>query len=43
MMDFGLEDMRNNTILGTPIEELLPLAEEIMREIGGWNDGEINK
>lgn len=33
MMNFGLEDIRNNTILGTPIQELAPLVEELKKDL----------
>ncbi|MEA5057232.1 hypothetical protein SDC9_159927 [bioreactor metagenome] len=32
-MNFGLEDMRNNTILGTPANELSSLAEDLKKSI----------
>ena len=32
-MNFGLEDMRNNTILGTPTQELSSLAEELKKTL----------
>jgi|GEM_PF-6710340 len=32
-MNFGLEDIRNNTILGTPIQELAPLVEELKKDL----------
>ncbi len=32
-MWFGLEDIKNNTILGTPIEELQPYIDKILSEL----------
>lgn len=32
-MNFGLEDIRNNTILGTPVQELAPIVEELRKEL----------
>ena len=34
-MYFGLEDIRNNTILGVPIQELTPLVEELKKDFQG--------
>ena len=32
-MNFGLEDMMNNTILGTPVKELSALAAELEKNL----------
>lgn len=32
-MNFGLEDMKNNTILGTPTQELSKLKEDLKKDL----------
>lgn len=42
-MNFGLEDMRNNTILGTPKKELVSLAEKLKKSLKNGADLKRNE